>query len=837
MRRWTSWLGTLAVAALIGGCGGGGSDSPPTSDPRASAARVVIEQSGLLLTGIGASAQLQASARDTNDARLADAVTWSSNRPDVVQVDAAGHVVARAAVGSAQIVAHAGGVSSAPLLVVVAVPAAGVRVLADEEIAGEPVEVNPAAPPSRDNTYQITLATAVELPTVGARMLGTGSKPLAGEVVGVDAVSRSVTLRPVPPRQLLPGMRVNEVIDLSQADLSVPADIAARYEVRRNGASFDYVPRPGVLQTGRARAMAPVGTRALPPFGACETTVTGLGADAPLPIGLSAPPLFSVSLPSTIEYIDTPENGVERLVLKGETSAKAEFGLGVSAAFEGKFECKAELGTITIPIGGFLAWVAGGQIPYGIGFELGGKLTVANFGIGGKAEVSGPVELGFACVSPAGCGFVRSLDLTPKNEWTTNAPSLGDLRVDLGLSAFGFAKANFGSRIFRSLQVEGFTAKFGGKLTGSFAPQVTQIIDTSYQSDYKLSLEGSAGIGQDLDGILELLGVSSVSALELSVSRELGRSPTGTLTADRSSFTVGDRVNFKATLSQIDFIPGVGPYNVDKVLLIRDSGGTRSVAGSVTATAGQSEFNFAFDAPGPGLAAEFYAFVVTRLLPFDFASLELARASAPRPATISVLPQSATVVSGFTQQFSATVVGAALTAVTWAASQGSITADGLFTAPNDATGTVTVTATLVSDPSISATVEVFVTPLLTNVAGLYSTVRNDLIASTSPFGTIRVSQSLDRRLVRIDPVDPPDICPALVFGYLGISLQYLGPATTSEGFDFTPQPDRPTLVFDGAIGIAPGSTTLITGQIEQFERPDPTQSFVKTVHWFLQQIQ
>lgn len=723
MKRWTTWLGAIAAAALIGGCGGWGSDAPPT------AARVVIEQSGLLLTGIGASAQLQASARDANDARLADAITWSSNRPGVVQVDAAGHVVAQAAVGSAQIVAHAGAVSSAPLLVVVAVPAAGVRVLSDEEIAGDPVEVNPAAPPSRDNTYQITLATAVELPTLGARMLGTGSKPLAGEVVAVDAAARKVTLRPVPPRQLLPGMRVNEVIDLAQADLSVPADIAARYEVRRNGASFDYVPRPGGLQTGRAHALAAVGTRALPPFGSCETTVTGLGADAPLPIGLSAPPLFTVSLPTTIEYIDTPENGVERLVLKGETSAKAEFGLGVAAAFEGKFECKAELGTITIPIGGFLAWVAGGQIPYGIGFELGGKLTVANFGIGGKAEVSGPVELGFACVSPTGCGFVRNLDLTPKNEWTTNAPSLGDLRVDVGLSAFGFAKANFGSRIFRSLQVEGFTAKFGGKLTGSFAPQVTQIIDTSYQSDYKLSLEASAGIGQDLDGILKLLGVSSVSALELSVSRDIGRSPSGTLSADRSSFTVGDRVNFKATLANLEFIAGVGPYNVDKVLLVRDAAGARSVVGTVNASAGQREFDFAFDASGPGAATEFYAFAVTRMLPFEFASLELARATGPNVQVV-VTPASAIVAPGASQVFAATVSGTTQTGVTWSASAGSITANGVFTAPNESS-TVTITATSVADPSVSASGSVTVG------VGLDQWIGTVTVESTYSFNTTR----------------------------------------------------------------------------------------------------
>ena len=619
-------LELVLVLALLAGCGGGGgSESDAALEPPA---QVVIEQKGLLLADQGQSAQLQARALDANGHPLPDAPSWISSRPDVVQVDADGRVTAAAAAGSAQVVARVGAINSAPLVVVVAEPAAGVRTLSDEQIVGDPSETDPAAAPGRNNTYRIVLASGVELPAIGQRMLGTGSKPLAGEVTHVDGTTRTVTLRPVAPRQLLPNLRINEVIDLAQAEISIPPDIAAAYDVKRNGTTLEYTPRRVAGQAGgRVSALQAVGTRALPPYTECESDVPGIGEDAPPPVTLSVPPLFSVTLPSQVEYVDTPERGVERLILKGETSAKVEYGLKVVAAFEGKVGCTAELGTLTVPIGGFLAWVAGAQIPYGVGWELGGKLTVADFGIGGKAEVTGPVEVGFACPALQGCGFVREFNLTPKNEWTTNGPSPADLRLDVGLSAFGYANFNLGSRIFSSLQVSGFTAKFGAKLAGSFAPQATQVQDTQYKSDYKLSLEATAGIGGDLEGILDVLGIESLNALDLNLSLDLGRSPSGTVSADRARFITGDRVNLRVTLDRTDFLTGVGPYNVKKVLLVHDSAGTLQVVGTREAVPGDTTFDFEVDATGPGSASDFHAFVVTWLMPFDYASLEIGQAT------------------------------------------------------------------------------------------------------------------------------------------------------------------------------------------------------------------
>ena len=117
---------------------------------------------------------------------------------------------------------------SPPLVVIVANAAAGALLLTDAQIVGDPVEADPSAPPSRNNFYRVTLAPEVALPTVGSLLGGTGSKPLSGRVVAVEAASRTVTLEPVHPRALLPDLNVNEVIDLAQAEATINPEVAAR---------------------------------------------------------------------------------------------------------------------------------------------------------------------------------------------------------------------------------------------------------------------------------------------------------------------------------------------------------------------------------------------------------------------------------------------------------------------------------------------------------------------------------------------------------------------------------------------------------------------------------
>ena len=75
--------------------------------------------------------------------------------------------------------------------------------------------------------------------------------------------------------------------------------------------------------------------------------------------------------------------------------------------------------------------------------------------------------------------------------------------------------------------------------------------------------------------------------------------------------------------------------------------------------------------------------------------------------SVTVSPETATIEPGGNRTFTATVTGLSNTAVTWTAEAGTITAGGVYTAP-DTEGTYTVTATSQANPSIKGTATVTV---------------------------------------------------------------------------------------------------------------------------------
>jgi hypothetical protein len=77
---------------------------------------------------------------------------------------------------------------------------------------------------------------------------------------------------------------------------------------------------------------------------------------------------------------------------------------------------------------------------------------------------------------------------------------------------------------------------------------------------------------------------------------------------------------------------------------------------------------------------------------------------------VTISPTSATVAAGKSRQFSAVVTGTSQTAVNWSASAGSISGDGLFTAPTTSVAiNATVTVTSAADHDTTATASVAVT--------------------------------------------------------------------------------------------------------------------------------
>ncbi len=148
----------------------------------------------------------------------------------------------------------------------------------------------------------------------------------------------------------------------------------------------------------------------------------------------------------------------------------------------------------------------------------------------------------------------------------------------------------------------------------------------------------------------------------------------------------------------------------------------------------------------------------------------------PGEGTISVLasPANATVISGKTKQYVATVSNSPNTAVTWSATAGSIDASGLFTAPVVASATqIRVTATSRADSSKGATVSL-------------------TVQSAPSVATLAVSPSSLKFAAQIDGSSP---APASV-------------SITSDGdgmLSFTGNSDQPWLVLSTGSGTAPST--------------------------------
>ncbi|MCC6750863.1 MAG: hypothetical protein IT371_24610 [Deltaproteobacteria bacterium] len=688
----------LVALLLCASCGGGEQTPPPGA-----ASRVRIVPDAVLLTKVGGTARLVAQVLDAAGNAVSAPVAWRSTRGERIAVDADGLVTAKVANGSTQIVAEAQGVASPPLLALVTEVPPGTLLLTDAQIVGDPVAVDPAAAPSVRNTYRVTLA-GVPAPTVGGLVVNSESKPVAGKVVSAspEGDRTTVTLKLVPPRELFPHLDISETFDLTRAELLINPELLGLYDVKQTGTTLTFTPKAAPAKAsegdGVRRASASNEVK-LGPF-TCEPALTGLNR---LPILLTIPPALSFTQTFSLDLVYTDAHGLERLVLRGGLGASYDGSATVSVAFEGALPCELELGAIRIPIGGPASLLVGGLIPLKVGFELGGKLTVASASIGAKASVSVQSEDGIACPRGGPCRFVQSITGTAEAKPVFSMPNFGtDLRFEPRFSVFGKAELAIGNPFLKSLRFTAFEAQAGPKLEGSFALWRTQIEAADYASSYGLSLELRAGVGSDLGGALELLGVERLDVLELKHSLELGRSPVGTATADVPNFAVNDpvKVTVKLDPSKVDFLPGLGPYNVHEVVLVRRVAGLSEpeTLARVPATSGQVDFSLSFKATRAGGADELYALLVTKLLPFDLFALEVGQATPPAGYQVNV-PMPPQVPVNTPTQVTITVtrpdgqggyVPAAGVVVELTASCGTVTP---ASATTSAQGTVTVTIT------------------------------------------------------------------------------------------------------------------------------------------------
>lgn len=623
--------GAFLLTVGLAACGGsdGNIDGPAPAAPVAPAAapvaRVEILSDSAWLPGSGQTKQLAAQAYDAAGNPVSATISWTSSRASNVAVDAAGRLTSQVAAGSAQITAQADGITSAPMLAYVATPATGVVLVDDASIVGPLVETDPAAPPSMANTYQATLS-GIAPPAVGTLLLGRGDKPLAGKVTAVTTTGTQTvaTLQLVPLPELFADLEIEEILDLSNAEVLIPADVEAQFNVARSGSTWSFTPKP-VTTTQRARPQAVTGTHArdILPFRSCDVGLEGYDELSNLPIGLE-PPTFGITLSPSLDVRYDRLSGLTRFVVSAEPKVTMGATLQASVPVKGEMKCLLQLFALRLPIGGALAFFIGGMVPVGVGFELEATVTLATFKIGAQSEIGTKLSAGWICPGPT-CEFVRSIEdasatLTP----VFDAPNpIEDARLESQLNLFGYLEAELGNPFLRSLRFKAFEERIGAGFKGNFAPPLAQVLDAAYAADYALSVKGEAKLGTGIDDIVTLLGLGSLTSIDLDIERELARSPKALkVEADRATFAAGDTINAKVTLdpATLNFL---GIYNVDSVQLRRRVGGVTEVLATLNASTGQQVFDLSVTAPNDGNVSEWMAFVTTRQLPFELASLEL----------------------------------------------------------------------------------------------------------------------------------------------------------------------------------------------------------------------
>jgi hypothetical protein len=583
-----------------------------------------IRPGAVLLPGTGAQQQLTVYSVDAAGQRTAVSATFQSSDPEVVSVSSGGLATALTALGSSHVIAQANGLTSAPVLVVVAQPAAGALLVSDDQVVGTPVPLVPDAPYRPGYQYRVQLRLAD--PAVGQVVLGTGASPVGGRVVSVTDAGpglKDVVLELLPLSGMFTALSINQRIPLAQAQSTVPAGIAADFivETRPDG-SQRYRPRG----PGRLEATNLVPALALNEFEfelgrfTCKVKVEGALS---FPLILDA---FSVDLnPNLTLDLVVADVQVQRLVVQGQIAPRISSDLLLNAAVKGSAGCKVELRTLILPIGGPISLLIGGQVPLGVGFDLEAKVEVAGIGYDAFFESSVAASFGVDCA--AGCQVVQSLSSTAGGFFKPRLPAtFNDLRTELAVNLFGYAELQLGNPFVNELQFKTVEIKAGLQQKAQLASELGQATDPGYASSFSLAPTLEAKTTSDVSALAGLLNIQLAELSFAPSLPSLATSPAGTFTITPASVQagsateVGEPATFTVTLNPVTYLGLDAVESVEIRRLVDDGTGTlvlelgRPGCTSLVAVSGQTVFTCQTDFleadEGP---QQFVAFVKAKL--------------------------------------------------------------------------------------------------------------------------------------------------------------------------------------------------------------------------------
>ncbi len=647
-------VSSLAVSSLVASASSDGSSSNSssstssnsvTSSSSGSVSSVVQEPTKVeiivtttLFTLQGQSAQLTGQVFNASGQLLDLPVEWESSSPAQISVSSQGQINAVGTGGTSQITAKIGSIRSAPVLITHAQVAADTVLVNDSHIMAIE-ETTPEAAPSASNTLTVTL-TGVNAPAFGSILINTGNKVVVGKVQAVESSAgvHKVVLALVSLRETFPRLSIHEVIDLANAEVIFPSEILSSYDVTREGSNFKFSPKPTLGPAGSIRKTfqkTAAGNVALPPFSKCDLTSEGVGGAGSLPIGIKRAPSFEMSLLPAVDLIYTEERGLERFVLNVQPSVTTDISFAFNAGFDAKISCMIELVIIRIPVAGPLAAFIGGLVTLGAGVELSLKTVLPGLEVGTTMTYASEGRLGLEC--PDECSIVKTLStpvLTKKAD--IKGPDLNDIHFEPSVFSYGLLQVSIGNPVFSSLRFNAFYGKLGGALQTSFASPDEQIRKVDYKSNYEADAVFKAGLETDFSGLMAWLGLNGVAENLIELKTPLASSPTGTVSADRSSFETGDLVTVKVDMdaSTKNFL---GLYNLRRIVLMRKVGANPAVkvAEASPFIEGDTRITLSFTADSAGTTSEITAFVVTNAFPLELTMLEVGPVTLASPGRIA----------------------------------------------------------------------------------------------------------------------------------------------------------------------------------------------------------
>jgi len=588
----------LALGGLLSACGGGSGATADVAPATPAVARLQWTTPAPLFTASGQQHTLQVQALDASGHVLDVPISWQSNEPNVVAVGGGSSaetatLTAQASTGAAVLTASAGG-HSITAVAVVAVPAVGTVVLTDAQVDGQPqaTEATLAAGGLRvGSTYTVRLQAGVAAPAVGSLVLGQGTKAVAGEVVAVDG--QLITLAMVPLERLLPQL---------QLDVDLPLTALA----------------PG-SSTGSASAKASRASTKAHAQAETSFSVAGFECDAEGSAGgveLAKKDVAPLGLDS-LRYRVLWNSSRKMLRLSGQPGVQFELEPTAKIAFTGKVDCQLELADIPIPLPPTIGLFLGVGFPVGVGFTLEGALPVNGVALNLKGQAQADVVVGFDC-NP-GCASLNSV--TPSGTVTPaiTAPDFTANRLDLSGQVYAWANFEGGARWSSTLQFDAIEAQAGLKFATTVATENAQAKDAASAGQYALTFEASAAPTEALGDMADLVGLI-LDAAKLETSVPLGRSPSGTLAADKTRFKTGDDVRLQVDLTAEEVLFPLQGYNVQVVRVYRktvaeDGSYVLVLAGEQAASSGQTQFTIPWLATvDSGSNISFVAFVQTKLL-------------------------------------------------------------------------------------------------------------------------------------------------------------------------------------------------------------------------------